>query len=198
MLSRKCLVLLGISGFGALILGSGYGYWILKGRKSPSNSGPPSLSLLSDPYSVSKAKPAPRFELKDASGKVHRLHDYRDKLVLLHFWASWCPPCLDEIPQWVELATRFKDQPVQLVAISLDDAWEEAQKVLPDRNLPANLISVLDVTTKLPEEYGTYQFPETYLLDGEQKIIAKWVGPQDWSRPGTVGAIEKSLKAMKR
>src|SRR4051812_3451868 len=71
-------------------------------------------------------KAAPSFELPDAQGKKYRLEDFKGNVVILHFWASWCPPCLDEIPQWVELGTTFHGEALKLVAISLDQKWEDA------------------------------------------------------------------------
>src|SRR5690349_14880831 len=59
---------------------------------------------------------APSFELPDSEGKKHTLDSFRGNVVVLHFWASWCPPCLEEIPQWVELGNTFKNKPVKLVA----------------------------------------------------------------------------------
>ena len=138
-------------------------------------------------------KQAPPFELSDFHGKKYRLEDFKGKVVILHFWASWCKPCLDEIPQWVELGNVFKDKPVQLVAISLDSNWNEALKILPSDKLRANVVSLLDVAAETPEAYGTFQFPETYFISKDQQIITKRVGPQDWQSAEMVGWIEKFL-----
>lgn len=137
---------------------------------------------------------APQFELNDASGQKIKLEKYKGKLVLIHFWASWCGPCLDEIPQWVELGTVFKDKPVQLIAISQDQNWQDAQKILPSQKLTSNVISLLDTPGDVSDRYGTYQFPETYLLNADLKIVFKWVGPQDWGSKTTHEFIEKFIK----
>jgi thiol-disulfide isomerase/thioredoxin len=144
----------------------------------------------------SSERVAPNFELPDLQGKFHRLDEYRGQMILLHFWASWCAPCLDEIPQWVELAQTFAKKPLKLVAISLDQSWEDAQKVLPSQKLPENVISLLDLSAKTPDLYGTYQFPETYLIGPDQKIKAKWVGPQDWGSDPMRKQLEQMAGAI--
>lgn len=138
-------------------------------------------------------RPAPAVELKDANGRERKLSDFKGQAVVIHFWASWCPPCLGEIPLWLEFAGRWKGRPVKFLAISLDQAWPEALKILPTESLPENVVSVLDVSKKLPDQFGTYQYPETYLLSPEHKIVSKWVGPQDWQNPEIIGAVEHAL-----
>jgi cytochrome c biogenesis protein CcmG/thiol:disulfide interchange protein DsbE len=128
-------------------------------------------------------RPAPAFQLPDSAGKPHALQDLAGRPVILHFWAAWCAPCLDEIPVWVAAARQAQtlDPKVAWVAISLDTSWAEAAKIWKFTDLPANLWSLLDAKQKSAEAYGSYQFPETYLLDSKHRIIHKWVGPQDWA-----------------
>lgn len=142
---------------------------------------------------VAHPRPAPLFALKDSQGKLVRLADLKGNAVVIHFWASWCPPCLGEIPHWLEFASHWKGKPVRFVAISLDQAWPEALKILPDSRLPENTLSVLDNEQKLPDLFGTYQYPETYLLDSQLRIVSKWVGAQDWSSPQISEAIQAVL-----
>lgn len=155
---------------------------------------PPSSSAPGGPAGVKKLKPAPEFALPDSAGQVHRISDYRGKLVLLHFWASWCPPCLGEIPQWVEIANDFKGRNLQMIAVSLDDGWPAALKVLPTEKLPTQIVSLLDSKSSVSEIYGSYAFPETYLINQKGEIITKWIGPQDWKGPAMVQLFERFLK----
>jgi thiol-disulfide isomerase/thioredoxin len=114
-------------------------------------------------------------------------------VVLVHFWATWCPPCIEELPQWVALAKKYTGRPLQMVAVSLDSDWEAPHRLLPESEVTSPLISLLDPERKSPEDYGSYQFPETYLIDRSHRIVHKWVGPQDWSNPATLEPIERSL-----
>jgi thiol-disulfide isomerase/thioredoxin len=147
---------------------------------------------------VAHRREAPRFALKESGGREHALDELRGNAVIVHFWASWCPPCLEEIPQWLEFARRWTGRPVRFLAVSLDAAWPEALKILPNAKLSPNVISVLDTTGKLPDRFGTYQYPETYLLDRDLRIVSKWIGPQDWSSPEIAAQIEGILSTAGR
>lgn len=130
-----------------------------------------------------RLRAAPSWALLDSAGKKHQLEDFLNQPVVLHFWASWCPPCLGEIPHWLELSQSYKDQPIAFVAISIDSHWKDALQVLPEKNVPSNVLSLLDETGKSAENYGSFQFPETYLLNSKHEILMKWVGPQNWKNP---------------
>lgn len=141
-------------------------------------------------------KAAPQFELPDAAQKLHRLAEFQGKVMILHFWASWCAPCIDEIPQWVELANRYRNKPLQLIAVSLDQKWSDAQKILPQEKLNNQILSLLDVEGRVPELFGTFQYPETYLISPDLKVVLKWVGSQDWNSAQMNSLIDKMLKVM--
>jgi len=144
---------------------------------------------------------APGFELPDGAGQKHRFEDSRGNVVFLHFWASWCPPCLEEIGPWVELAKSYTldpgHPPVRFVAVSLDKNWNDAHRFLAPDRVPAGMLSLLDPEATVPDLFGTYQFPETYLIDRQQRIVAKWVGPQDWSRPEIKQIVQRVIELSK-
>lgn len=141
-------------------------------------------------------RPAPAFALQDSSGQKHALEELRGSLVVLHFWAAWCPPCIEEIPQWIELAQKFQKQPIRFVSISVDPGWAEALRVFPGEKATLPLLSLLDATAKLPEAYGTYQFPETYLIGPDLTVLSKWVGPQSWLDPKIEHQLRRLLMAF--
>ncbi|MGZ3709054.1 MAG: TlpA disulfide reductase family protein, partial [Bdellovibrionota bacterium] len=82
-------------------------------------------------------------------GKTHALGDWSGDAVVLHFWASWCPPCLGEIPQWVALARDYSGKPIRFVAVSLDQNWKDALKVLPATEVSGQLESLIDPELKI-------------------------------------------------
>ena len=141
---------------------------------------------------------APPFELPDDSGNLHSLKDFKGKWVLLHFWATWCPPCIGEIPDWIELREALsKDAPIQFIAVSLDSTWEDAHRILPQSPKIRGLLSLLDSSTETPQSYGTFKYPETYLINPDQRILTKWVGPQKWSARENVEFFKKILAQEK-
>jgi thiol-disulfide isomerase/thioredoxin len=140
----------------------------------------PSKSI-DTPSPKTSLRPAPKLTLRAKNGSTQSLEDFRGKWVLLHFWAGWCSPCRSEIPEWIELGARLNNKKIQFIAVSLDTNWEDAEKILPLDKIPGRVLSFLDTTGKTPESFGTFQFPETYLINPESKIITKWVGPQSWS-----------------
>ena len=161
--------------FGAIIIIALLGVATWVGRShSESSDGAPGSGV---------RKPAPTFALKDSAGKTNRLEDLQGQAVVIHFWASWCPPCLNEISEWIEFAKKLQGKPVHFIAISLDKSWEDAQKILSEKNLPANVTSLLDIEARVADQYGSYQYPETYVLNAKHEILVKLVGPQKWSTP---------------
>ncbi len=154
---------------------------------------------VADKVSVSSTthRSAPPFELSTSDGKKVQFSSFRGKVVVLHFWASWCPPCLDEIGRWVELAASMKGKPIQWIAVSLDTNWSDALKILPSEKLSENITSLLDTETQVSDQYGSFQFPETYLISSDQKIITKWIGSQNWESSEIRDAIEHLLKNSK-
>jgi thiol-disulfide isomerase/thioredoxin len=174
----------------AIFLAAVAGYWATRGEKPDASPG-------GGASGASASRPAPEFSLKDPDGKEHSLQSLRGSVVVLHFWAAWCPPCLEEIPPIIELARAYEDKPLKVVAVSLDEKWEDALKVLPAKGLPRNLVSLLDTTTKLPDRYGTYQYPETYLLDSDLRIVSKWVGAQPWATAEVRQVIDRELSRAK-
>lgn len=176
-----------------LSIAAGTLWWRMR-EKIPS----PPLQALSQSQALSQPvlnlKPAPTFQLPDALGKTHTLEEFRGNTVLLHFWASWCAPCVTELPQWIELSTAFKNMPVRMIAVSLDQKWEDAQKILPSSKLSPNITSLLDISAQVPDLYGTYQFPETYLINPSLQIVTKWVGPQNWMGDEIQSLIRRQIQ----
>ena len=130
---------------------------------------------------------APEFEL---AGGV-RLADYRGKLVLLNFWATWCPPCVAEVPSLNALYKQFREDGLVVLAVSVDTE-EEAYRRFLDR-FGVTFPTVLDPERRVSSRYGTMKYPESYLIDRQGTVIQKYVGPEDWERPEIVNYIRSLL-----
>jgi len=131
--------------------------------------------------------PAPDFTVQDADRKVS-LHDFLGKTVVLNFWATWCPPCVDEMPSLVKMQASLKDR-VVVLAVSVDEDERSYRTFLKKNNV--DLLTVRDPQQKSNELYGTFKFPETYIIDRNGMVQRKFIGPVEWTRPDVVEYLNK-------
>jgi peroxiredoxin len=136
-------------------------------------------------------RPALDFELRTLDGGGLRLSDLRGKLVFLNFWATWCPPCLEELPAMAELAERLKGRPFEMVAVSQDEDWDALSTFFKGRH-PSMRVA-LDPTGGLAHRYGTEKLPETYVIGRSGQILSRFVNAQPWSDPRFIGWFESVL-----
>ena len=123
----------------------------------------------------SSAKPAPEFSLKDANGQTVRLADYRGKVVLLDFWATWCGPCKVEIPWFMEFEKEFKDQGFAVLGVSMDeDGWSAIKPYV--QNMKMNYRVLLGNDAISTAYGGLDSLPTTLLIDREGGIASTHVG----------------------
>jgi cytochrome c biogenesis protein CcmG, thiol:disulfide interchange protein DsbE len=134
---------------------------------------------------------APDFAL-EINGHPAHLSDLKGKVVLLDFWASWCPPCVEEAPSLNALQQRIEAQGGTIVGISQDEDPEAYQKFLTVQHV--NFPTFREPAKKVPGTYGTVLIPEAYLISRDGKIARKVVGPQDWSNPELSAAIDTLLR----
>jgi thiol-disulfide isomerase/thioredoxin len=129
---------------------------------------------------------APTFAVSDGTQSVD-LAKLRGRVVVLNFWASWCGPCLEELPS---LTAMQRDLPqIQVVTVSMDDDPEAYRSFLARYNV--KLLSVLDGPNGSNALYGTFRPPETYVIDKSGIIRRKLIGPQDWTSPEIVNFLKK-------
>jgi cytochrome c biogenesis protein CcmG/thiol:disulfide interchange protein DsbE len=119
---------------------------------------------------ASQRKPAPEFALRDNSGKTVSLKDYRGKVVLLDFWATWCHGCKLEIPWFADLSHKYKDKDVAVIGVSLDDeGWKVVTPFIKTTQIPYQIVLGNDNVAKT---YGIANMPDTFLIDREGHIAA--------------------------
>lgn len=126
-------------------------------------------------------QPVADIALPDLDGKTVRLSDFRGQVVLVNFWATWCPPCVEEMPSLQKLQEVLGDKGLHVLAISVDDNLEDVEKFQKD--LQVTLPILLDPGAKVAHSFATFKFPETYVVDREGKLAAKVIGPRDWVAP---------------
>ena len=131
---------------------------------------------------------APEFALTDSFGKKATLEQYRGKVVLLDFWATWCHGCKEEIPWFVEFSRKYSAQGLTVVGVSLDEeGWKVVRPFLGSAHIPYSIILGDDATAK---KYAIANMPDTFLIDRRGRIAATYVGLVD------KGDVEKNILAM--
>ena len=142
--------------------------------------------------SVSVGEIAPAVTLPSHQGVV-RLSDLRNKVVLLNFWASWCPACQAEMPSLEKLNRIMSGQPFKTLAISVDDDWRAVD--LFTKKTPLSITVLLDSSGKSATRYGAFRLPETYLINKQGVIVQKYVGPREWTDSSLVVEILRYVGA---
>jgi len=125
----------------------------------------------------------------DLNGKPTRLSELRGKVVVLNFWATWCPPCVEEMPALSRLHQQIISSGGMVLGISVDDDDAKYQKFLTDHQI--SFPNYRDPTKNIPASYGSFMFPETYIIDREGKIARKIIGPQVWDSPEMIAYLKR-------
>ncbi len=124
--------------------------------------------------SVLVGKPAPDIKLNFLDGKIFRLADHKDKVVILDFWASWCGPCLQVMPQIDKVTSEFADQGVELFAVNLEESEDKVRAALERLRLETNVI--MDRDGRTAERYGATAIPQTVIIDRDGNVARLFVG----------------------
>jgi len=138
------------------------------------------------PHYANVNRTAPDFELPTLSGETKRLSDYRGKVVILNFWTKSCHPCLEEMPSLADFSRILdKEGDIQLLTVSTDETVADARDTLTSvLNGDAPFITFVDAENKfVADRYGTKLYPETWFIDKQGIIRARFDGGRDWTKP---------------
>ena len=140
-----------------------------------------------------KGVPAPNFTLPDLDGKMVSLADYKGKVVLLNIWATWCPPCVEEMPSMEKLYQELKNESFEILAVSIDESGAKA--VLPFmKKHKLSFPALTDTKGAINSLYQTTGVPESFIVDKDGKIVEEVIGPRDWAAPGTISFLRKLIQ----
>lgn len=131
-------------------------------------------------------KPAPQFVIGDGTRTVD-LSRLRGKVVLLNLWASYCAPCIEELPSLLALQRQMPD--LVIIAVSIDQDPDVYHRFLEKNHV--NLVTVRDEDQRVNALYGTAQIPETYIIDRHGVLRRKFVSAQDWTSPEITGYLSR-------
>lgn len=124
-------------------------------------------------------------------GKPAHLSDLRGHVVVLNFWATWCPPCVDEAPSLNQLQREIQPRGGTVLGVSVDEDENAYEKFRVTYNL--SFPTFRDPSRNIPLEYGTTMFPDTYIIDRNGRIDRKIVGPQDWTSADITAYLDSLL-----
>lgn len=128
------------------------------------------------------------FSLPDFNGELHTLPDYNGKVVLLNFWASWCPPCIYEMPELMRLRQQFADKPFEILAINVAEKKYRVRKFTKATKL--SLPVLLDTNSKAFTDWGVMTLPTSFLVDASGKTRYRIRGNPGWEHEATLKMIE--------
>ena len=191
------LLVLLLAGAGAL----GYREWVVIPREMKERAQEAAFQF--DP--VRRPLAAPAFLGTTPDGKAVTVADARGQVLFVNFWATWCPPCREEMPSMLqlgrELAARYPGK-FRMVAVSVDETWPEVQKFFGGQ-LPSGVDWVLDPEQRAAKDYycgarggcpDSFKFPETYVVDAAGRLVSFVVGPRDWSDPAASRFLERLIQ----
>lgn len=124
---------------------------------------------------------APGFEVTTDNGKKISLDNFGGKVLVLNFWATWCPPCLSELPSLNAMAKELQGSGVVVLGISVDKDKAAYEKFL--KRVKLNFETSRDPSADISVEYGTFKYPETYVIGRDGKVLEKFIADRDWMDP---------------
>lgn len=183
----------GLNGMIAVAFAAGImwlGWWKYQDFLTQGSRPPPGTQKLNE----MEAEGVPDFSIEDIDGNRVELSDFKDKIVILSFWASWCEPCVQEFPSLVHLIKEMKGD-VVLLAISADHSLEALQAFIKafDAKDP-NIKIMWDKSQRVAGLYGTEILPESYILGYQNKVIRKIAGVDKWDGPQAISFFKELVE----
>ncbi|PLX91246.1 MAG: thioredoxin [Desulfuromonas sp.] len=152
-----------------------------------------SLLLCTSSFAIQENQKAPDFTLEDLQGQKVSLSDFKGKIVMVNFWATWCPPCIEEMPSMEKLSRRFSDEDFVLLAINVEENSRTIVENFLKKN-PYTFPVLLDQDAKVQQLYGAYRFPETVIINRHGEIVTRVIGGRDWMDEGILSILDFMVK----
>ena len=165
----------------AIIIGC-YAWYHFNQDALPVNQSPAQFKSLE----VMEKEGVPDFELPKFDGAKLKLADYRGKIVIVNFWASWCNPCVEEFPSMMKLIEEMKGD-VVVIAVTGEESKPDVEAFMKAFALPKpNFHVVWDADKAVMQKYGVEKVPESFLVGKDGKLLRKVTGIDNWSTPGAI------------
>jgi peroxiredoxin len=145
------------------------------------------------PSSTAANIPAPDFRFTDLNGKIVALSDYRGKIIVVNIWATWCLPCVEEMPSMEKLYQKFKTENFEILAVSIDEAGSDVVAPFMKKH-KLTFPALLDPEGSIKTLYGVTGIPETFIIDQSGMLLGKIIGPRDWASAEVFRFIRKLIQ----
>lgn len=142
-------------------------------------------------HPITDKRPAPTFALYDLNDKQHKLEDYRGKVIIVNFWATWCPPCRQEFPSMDQAYKQLKRDDIVMLAIDVGEDGDTIFEFTAD--YPVTFPILMDMDAQITQQYGVIGLPTTYIIDPQGRLVYQVIGTRDWTDPHLL----KALQALK-
>lgn len=137
--------------------------------------------LMDDPI------PAPSFTLKDMDGNIHKLADYKGQVAVVNFWASWCPPCREEMPSMERAWKQLQKENIAMLAINVG---EDADTIFTfTADYPVSFPLLMDQDSSVINEWPVKGLPTTFVLDKQGRIVYRVIGGREWDAPELIDML---------
>ncbi|MFP5380824.1 MAG: TlpA family protein disulfide reductase [Gammaproteobacteria bacterium] len=147
------------------------------------------LPPLSHRLTQQAPKPAPALKLPDLDGKLHDLAQMKGKVVLVNFWATWCPPCRREMPSMERLAQTLAGEPFAVLAVDVGETMDTIETFTGQLDTALTFPILLDARSRTMRAWKVAGLPTTFLIDKQGRIIASAIGGREFDHPEMVEAI---------
>jgi len=134
---------------------------------------------------------APHFSIVSEKGRVVTPENFGGKLLVLNFWATWCPPCVEEMPSLNEFSRQLAASGVVVLAVSVDRDEAKYKRFIERFGLEFELAR--DSEAAISASYGTTKYPETYVINSRGEVLEKFIGEENWADPRLIERIKKLL-----
>ena len=142
---------------------------------------------------VTKGVPAPAFSLPGLDGNMVNLDDYKGKIVLLNIWATWCPPCVAEMPSMEKLYQELKEENFEILAVSIDVSGSNVVAPFMKKHR-LSFPALTDTQGTIKDLYQTTGVPESFILDKDGIIAEKVIGPREWATPEVINYFRNMIQ----
>lgn len=140
---------------------------------------------------VEQGDRAPGFEFTTENGRKISASDFGGKLLVLNFWATWCPPCVEETPSLSQFAKTAEKDGIVVVAVSIDKNESAYRRFI--QQVQPGFMTTRDPEAEIPARFGTFKWPETYIIDRDGRVRQKYISNRNWMDPAILTEIRSYL-----